>query len=300
MLWSRYNPSDSPPVRFRGTIYIRIGPRQGIATAQEERILNEKRRFGDIPFDLHPIPTAGISDLNLSQFENEYLPQAVAPDILEANERASEERLTATKMIAAVDQRIPTVLGILVLGKNPQDFLPGAYAQFLRINGSELADDIIDSEEIRGAIPDLLRRLDDKLAAHNRTAVDFTTSVIEHRTELYPIQALQQIARNAVMHRTYEATNMPIRVYWFNDRIEVISPGGAFGVVTAANFGQPGLTDYRNPNLAEAMKNLGYVQRFGVGIPIAKRLLQAAGQPEPEFEINDSYVLAKIKTVQRS
>ena len=293
-------PSDSPPVRFRGTIYIRIGPRRGIATAQEERILNEKRRFGDIPFDLHPIPTASISDLNLSQFENEYLPQAVAPDILEANERASEERLAATKMIAAVDQRIPTVLGILVLGKNPQDFLPGAYAQFLRINGSELADDIIDSEEIRGAIPDLLRRLDDKLAAHNRTAVDFTASVIEHRTELYPIQALQQIARNAVMHRTYEATNMPIRVYWFNDRIEVISPGGAFGVVTAANFGQPGLTDYRNPNLAEAMKNLGYVQRFGVGIPIAKRLLQAAGQPEPEFEINDSYVLAKIKTVQRS
>ena len=87
------------------------------------------------------------------------------------------------------------------------------------------------------------------------------------------------------MHRTYEATNMPIRVYWFNDRIEMISPGGAFGVVTAANFGQPGLTDYRNPNLAEAMKNLGYVQRFGVGIPIAKRLLQAAGQPEPEFEL---------------
>ena len=36
------------------------------------------------------------------------------------------------------------------------------------------------------------------------------------------------------MHRTYEATNAPIRVSWFNDRIEVLSPGGAFGVVTAA------------------------------------------------------------------
>ena len=47
------------------------------------------------------------------------------------------------------------------------------------------------------------------------------------------------------------------------DRIEVLSPGGAFGVVTVENFGQPGLTDYRNPNLAEAMKYLGYVQRFG-------------------------------------
>ena len=293
-------PSDSPPVRYKGTIYIRIGPRRGIATAQDESILNERRRSGDIPFDLHPIPTAGISDLNLAQFENEYLPQAVSADILETNERVSEERLTATKMIAAVDEPTATVLGILVLGKNPQDFLPGAYLQFLRIDGSDLADNILDSEEIGGTIPDLLRRLDDKLAAHNRTAVDFTTSVVEHRTELYPIQALQQITRNAVMHRTYEATNAPIRVSWFNDRIEVLSPGGVFGVVTVENFGQPGLTDYRNPNLAEAMKHLGYVQRFGAGIPIAKRLLQAAGHPEPEFDVHGNYVLATIKAAQKS
>ena len=293
-------PSDSPPVRFRGTIHIRTGSRRDTATAQDERILNEKRRFGDIPFDLHPIPTTGISDLNLAQFENEYLPQAVAADVLEANERTSEERLAATKMIAPGDERVATVLGILVLGKNPQDFLPGAYVQFLRIDGSEITDDILDSEEIRGAIPDLLRRLDEKLNAHNRIAVDFTTSVIEQRTELYPIPALQQIARNAVMHRTYEATNAPIRVSWFNGRVEILSPGGAFGMVTAANFGQPELTDYRNPNLAEAMKNFGYVQRFGAGIPIARRVLNEAGHPEPEFEINDNYLLATIKPAQES
>lgn len=292
-------PSDSPPVRYRGTIHIRTGPRRGIATAQDERILNEKRRYRDIPFDLHPIPTAGISDLNLTQFEYEYLPQAVAPDTLEANERTSEERLAATKMIAPGDEETATVLGILVIGKNPQDFLSGAYVQFLRIDGSELTDDILDSEAIGGTIPDLLRRLDEKLIAHNRIAVDFTTSVVERRTELYPIQALQQITRNAVMHRTYEATNAPIRVSWFNDRIEVLSPGGAFGVVTIENFGAPGITDYRNPNLAEAMKHLGYVQRFGAGIPIAKSLLQAAGHPEPEFNVHDNYVLATIKTARK-
>ena len=293
-------PSDSPPVRYKGAIHIRTGPRRGIATAQDERILNEKRRYGNLPFDLHPIPTAGISDLNLTQFESEYLPQAVAPGTLEANERTSEERLAATKMIAPGDEQTATVLGILVIGKNPQDFLSGAYVQFLRINGSELADDIIDSEEIRGAIPDLLRRLDEKLIAHNRIAVDFTTAAIEQRTELYPIPALQQIVRNAVMHRTYEATNAPIHISWFNDRIEVLSPGGTFGVVTAANFGQPELTDYRNPNLAEAMKHLGYVQRFGSGIPIAKRLLQAAGHPEPEFDIHDNYVLVTITAVPKT
>ena len=293
-------PSDSPPVRYKGAIHIRTGPRRGIATAQDERILNEKRRFGDIPFDLHPIPTAGISDLNLMQFEHEYLPQAVTAEVLEANQRTPEERLVATKMIAPGVEQTATVLGILVLGKNPQDFLPGAYVQFLRINGSELADDIIDSEEIRGAIPDLLRRLDEKLIAHNPIAVDFTTSVVEHRTELYPIPALQQITRNAVMHRTYEATHAPIHVYWFNDRIEIFSPGGAYGVVTAANFGDPGIIDYRNPNLAEAMKNLGYVQRFGVGIQTARRLLTEAGHPEPEFNPRDNYVLATIRTARKS
>ncbi len=292
-------PSDSPPVRFKGAIHIRTGPRRGIATAQDERILNEKRRYGDRPFDLYPVPTANISDLNLTQFENEYLPQVVTAEILAANERTSEERLAATKMIASIDEPIATVLGILVLGKNPQDYLSGAYVQFLRIDGNDLADPIVDDENIGGTITDLLRRLDEKLIAHNRTAVDFTTTVVEQRTELYPIPALQQVARNAVMHRTYEATNAPIRVSWFNNRIEIFSPGGAFGVVTAANFGQPGLTDYRNPNLAEAMKNLGYVQRFGVGIPTARRLLTEAGHPEPKFDIYDTNVLVTIEAVPK-
>ena len=67
------------------------------------------------------------------------------------------------------------------------------------------------------------------------------------------------------MHRTYESTNAPVRVSWFSDRIEILSPGGPFGAVTADTFGQHGITDYRNPNLA--MRTLGFVQRFGVGIP---------------------------------
>lgn len=232
--------------------------------------------------------------INLIQFENEYLIQAFDPQILEANKRTLEERLAATKMIDAVDEGLITVLGILVLGKNPQDFLPGAYVQFLRIDGDELADEIIDSEEIRGSISDQIRRLDDKLIAHNRIAVDILSGPVEKRTALYPIEALQQITRNAIMHRTYEGTNVPIRVTWFNNRIEVLSPGGTYGAITAENFGQRGLTDYRNPNLAEAMKTLGYVQHFGMGIYIARNLLQKFGHPEPEFEILDNFVRATI------
>ena len=292
-------PADSPPVRCKGTIRIRTGSRRDIATAQDERILTEKRRYKDTPFDIQPIPTSDISDLNLIHFEREYLPQAFDSDILEANERTLEERLAATKMITSVDEPLATVIGILVLGKNPQDFLPGAYVQFLRIDGNNLADEIFDSEDIRGAIPDQIRRLDDKLIAHNRIAVDITSGPIEKRTTLYPIEAVQQITRNAIMHRTYEGTNSPVHVYWFNDRVEVLSPGGTYGIITPENFGQPHLVEYRNPNLAEAMKTLGYVQRFGVGISIARRLLREAGHPEPEFEILDNYVRATIKSVQK-
>ena len=295
----RVEPADSPPVRCKGVIRIRTGSRRDIATAQDERILTEKRRYKDIPFDLQPIPTSGLSDLNLVHFEHEYLTQAVNPDILAVNERTLEERLAATKMIASVDEPFATVMGILVLGKNPQDFLPGAYVQFLKIGGSELTDEILDNEAIRGAIPDQIRRLDDKLRAHNRIAVDITSGPIEKRTALYPIEAVQQITGNAIMHRTYEATNAPVRVYWYDDRIEVLSPGGAYGTVTAGNFGDPRFTDYRNPNLAEAMRILGYVQRFGVGITIARRLLREAGHPEPEFEIFDNYVQVIIRSAHK-
>lgn len=288
-------PSNSPPVRFKGAIHVRIGPRRGIATAQDERILNEKRRYGDRPFDLQPIPTASLSDLNLTQFAHEYLTAAFSHEILAANDRSLHEQLAATKMIVAADQPTATVLGILAIGKNPQDFLPGAYVQFLRINGNEYADEIIDAQEIRGAIPELLRQLEEKLTAHNRIAVDVTTSYLEQRTELYPMEALHQITRNAVMHRTYEGTNAPVRVYWFNDRIEVMSTGGTFGSVTIESFGEPGLVDYRNPNLADAMKTLGFVQRFGLGIPIAKQQLAAAGHPEPEFDISDNFVRVTVK-----
>ena len=287
-------PSNSPPVRCRGAIHIRTGPRRAIATGQDERILNEKRRYGDRPFDLYPIPSAGVSDLNLALFSYEYLPKAFSAEVLDVNDRSLNEQLAATKMITAADDPTATVLGILAIGKTPQDFLPGAYVQFLRIDGNELTDDIIDSLAIRGAIPEQVRRLDDKLMAHNRIAVDITSGPLEKRTALYPIEAVQQITRNAIMHRTYEATNAPVRVYWYNDRIEVLNPGGVFGEITSENFGEAGLTDYRNPNLADAMRTFELVQRFGIGIPIARRLLAQAGHPKPKFEIDNTYARVTI------
>jgi len=283
-------PADSPPVRFRGRIHVRWGPRRGIASAQDERILNERRRHGDRPFDVRPVPGAGLADFDLRFFEQVYLPSAFASDILDANDRSLEQRLAVTKMTMAADDPTPTVLGALVLGIRTRDFLPGAYIQFLRIAGIQDGDPIADEQIVDGSVAEVLRRIDEKLLSHNRSAVDFTSGPVESRATPYPVVALQQLVRNAVMHRTYEATNAPVRVYWYDDRIEITSPGGPFGIVNADNFGSPGVADYRNPNLAESLRVLGFVQGYGLGIPTARRELERNGNPPLVFSVEPNYI----------
>jgi ATP-dependent DNA helicase RecG len=291
-------PADSPPARFKGRIWIRVGPRRAIATAQDERILNEKRRYHDPHFDAQPVPAATLAALSRRRFEEDYLRSAFDAEVLAANERSYEQRLAAAKMILAVDEPTPTVAGILVLGTRPRDFIPSAYVQFLRVAGREWGDPVHDEAVLEGPIEDMIRRVDEKLAAHNRTAVDFTSGPVETRSSTYPMAALQQLVRNAVMHRTYEGTNSPVRLYWFDDHIEIISPGGPYGIVTAETFGQPGVVDYRNPILAEAMRVLGLVQRFGFGIATARRELRINNHPEPEFIVEPTRVHCTVRARQ--
>ena len=283
-------PSDMPPVKYSGRVWIRTGSRRGIATEQDERILSEKRKHKNIPYDLYPVSGADIRDLSAVFFENEYLPMAFAPDVLKENNRTYEERLAACKLIVSPSDLTPTVTGILAIGKNPQEHLPGAYVQFLRIFGNELEDDVIDEERIDGHISEMIRRTIEKVKAHNRRAVDVTSGDTHKITSTYPIVAVEQILYNAVLHRTYERTNAPIRVTWYNDRIEILSPGGTYGNVTPQNLGLPGITDYRNPNIATVMKVCGYVQTFGRGITIARNEMERNGNPLPEFFADSNIV----------
>jgi ATP-dependent DNA helicase RecG len=286
-------PSLAPPIRLSGVTWIRIGPRRAIATPEEEKVLAERRRYRDLPFDLNPISTATINDLDLDLFERQYLRLAIAPQILEQNTRSIEDKLKALRFLTPEDQ--PTVLGILVLGKEILDYIPGAYVQFLRLEGKELTDPIRDQKVIDGPLQQLLMRIDEVLEANNPISTSVISGPVEIKRPDYPLPALQQLIRNAILHRTYEGTNSPVRIYWFSDRIEIHSPGGPFGQVTRENFGQPGVTDYRNPHLAEAMRVLGYVQRFGIGIQIAKKQLADNGNPPLEFHIEQNHILATVR-----
>ena len=289
------HPSDSPPIRYDGRIWIRTGSTKAIASAQDERILNERRRHHDIPYDLRAVEGTTVEDLSRLYFEQEYLPQAFAIDVLEANQRSYLERLASLRMIESMERPIPTLTGLLVLGKSPQDFLPQAKVEFLKIEGTDLADPVVDNLQFSGNLATLFLEMDTKLQSHLRSTVHFATTHQEIRTSDYPLAALQQLCRNAVLHRTYEGTNASVRVYWFEERIEIHSPGGPFGIVNKDNFGRPGIADYRNLHLAEAAKVLGYVQKFGAGIATARRELERNGNPEPEFEIQPTMVMVTLR-----
>ena len=288
-------PSDSPPVKFKGNVWVRVGPRRAIASPDEERRLNEKRRHRDLPADIRPLESASLDSLDNLTFQQVYLPCAVSVEIMEQNQRSVEHQLVAAKFAHPGPSICPTVLGVLTIGKTPRDWIPGDYIQYVRIDGTTLGDPVQSARELDGPLSKLLMELNELLKINIQTAVDFTSGSVEVQRPDYPLVALQQIVRNAVLHRSYENTNAPVRLYWFKDRVEVQNPGGPYGQVTRANFGKPGAYDYRNPNLAAVMKELGYVQRFGMGIVLARQEMAKNGNPPPEFLVEDTHVAVILR-----
>ncbi len=280
-------PSDNTPVRYDGRVWIRVGPRRAVASAEEERRLTEKRRSSDLPFDARGLRGTSIADLDMARFKLEYLPNAVPRDVLAQNQRTDEQQLRALRLLDA--NGLATATAILVIGKQPQSLFAGAYVQALRIDGERLTQPIVDQHQITGTIGDQLRRLDELGDLWNERA-----SIVggERRQDVdaYPPEALRQVFRNAVLHRTYEGTNSPVRLTWYNDRIEISSPGGLYGHVTPESFGKPGVTDYRNPTLAESLRNLGFVEKFGVGLQIVADSLQRNGNPPFWVQVEPNFV----------
>jgi ATP-dependent DNA helicase RecG len=165
--------------------------------------------------------------------------------------------------------------------------------QFLRFAGATPGSPVVDHKEVYGRLVELIQRVEEILENHIRTALRFADVPRAIETSDYPIAALRQVFRNAVMHRAYDGTNAPIRIHWFDDRIEVHNPGGPFGQVTPANFGA-GVTDYRNPNLAAALRDLRFVEKFGQGLHLAQAALARNGSPPLSWELDVTATTVKI------
>ncbi|HMO62984.1 MAG TPA: ATP-binding protein [Ferruginibacter sp.] len=276
-------PSTYPPVRYDGRCWIRVGPRRDKASQEEERILTERRLSYAKTYDLIPALGSTVEDLSAELFRINYLPSAIDKETLAENGRTTEEQLASLRFYDT-KEGCPTNAGILLFGLNPEFYLPGCYIQYIKFSGEEMTSDVEYEKKFSGALVTELRLVDDFIKANIiKERPVKKDSFQENIIRNYPYWALRELVMNAVMHRSYES-NAPTYIYEFKNRIEIINPGGLFGEATPQNF--PDASDYRNVVLAEAMKILGYVNRFNYGVKRAKAELQQNGNGNPEFDLS--------------
>lgn len=158
-------PSTVPPVRYRGRVYIRVGPRRAIANEQEERILSERRSSLVNTFDSLPVTEADINELNIRLFD-EYRAQTIDPEIIANNHRSTEEKLASLRCFDLLTHK-PTVVGLLLFGNNPRFYLPGGYVQFLKFPGTTMTDIPSDQLELSGDLCTVLEIAHTKIIAYN-------------------------------------------------------------------------------------------------------------------------------------
>lgn len=106
--------------------------------------------------------------------------------------------------------------------------------------------------------------------------------------EKIPEAAFREAIANALIHRAWDIESQ-IRVLMFDDRIEVISPGGLPSGITEDEYLSGKISVLRNRNLANVFYRLGFVEIFGTGITRIKQLYESALR-KPDFEVSENTI----------
>lgn len=280
------HPSDLTPVRYRGRVHIRVGPRKATASESEERRLLERRSSRFRTFDITPCPDATLEDLDLDLFMNSYRRKAIDPEVIKENGRELVLQLAALHFYN-LNRDCPTNAGCIVFGKDPLLRYPGAYVQYVKFGGETLGSDVEESRVFKGNLLELMWTVSRFIESSFTEKPVFEAGLRERVIWDYPPEAMRELLVNAVLHREYQS-NSPVRFYFFPDRIEIQNVGGLYGEASPENF--PSVTDYRNPVLAEVLMVMNYANRFGRGIARAQQLLALNGNPPAQFELGANHV----------
>ncbi len=261
-----------------------------VATEHEERILTEKRVSNTRTFDALPCLGSTLADLSEERFYLSYLRRAVAEEVIAENRRSFKLQLASLRFYD-LRQDCPTNAGILLLSNTPTHYLPGAYVQFVRYVGDDVTSDVIDEKRAMGDLNTVLQTLDLLLDVNLRQRPVMVSALREETIADYPRVAVRELLVNAVMHRNYQS-NAPVRLLWFADHIRITNPGGLYGEASPENF--PHAVDYRNPVVAEAIRVLGFTNRFGQGVLRAQKALELNHNPAPAFTFDAHGVSVRI------
>lgn len=258
--------SQRPYRTNRGHYYVRTS--SGCRDGSREELLRLFQATDSLYYDETPLPRLGITDLDLDAL-GRYLHQTGQND-----PSGDPLRLLRNWKLVAGDH--PTLAGMVLFGREPQRHLPFAQINAARFPGTDSAAAPSDRKNLDGQLLDVIEQARRFLLLHLRTAHEIRGFEPESKPEL-PEEALREAVVNAVAHRDY-TIHGPIRLFVFDDRVEIHTPGKPPNTVTAEAM-QAGIHVLRNPAIYSRLWDAGLVTGAGTGIRrIMKLVREATGQ----------------------
>lgn len=267
------------PYLYKGVAYRRVGSStQRIPREELERIVIDKYR-DKLSFEDRPVD-AENSDIDEGE---------VKKFVAISRERRGIDitykgKVDFLRRMGLLKSGEPTNAAILLFGKDPQSLFPYCIVKCGRFRDG----DLIDEKEINGTITKQLEN--SLLFLMNNIRTTHTVNESGRREEKWeiPIEVLREVVVNALVHRDYLAPS-PVYIKVWDDRIEVVNPGGLLPPLTPEKLKGNHPSVLRNPKIASALFNTGFIERWGYGTNKVVRLCLENGLEEPEFIEEDGF-----------
>ncbi len=249
---------NKPYMDNNGAIWVKSGSDKRRVTSREEM----QRMFqsaGLIHGDEIPANGLSIGDLDLPFFE-EFFKKEYG-ETLDAQENSLKNILE--NMNLAKDG-VLNVAGALLFAKHAHFRLPAFIVKAVAYPKDDIdMDNYIDSRDIMGKITDIFHQAISFIYM-NIQYKQFDKTINSTGEPEIPRIVFDELVTNAIIHRDY-FINAPIRIFIFNNRIEIISPGHLPNNLTVENI-KSGISNIRNPILTSFATKLLPYRGLGSGI----------------------------------
>jgi len=277
-----------------GRVLLRSGAKNRPLSGEEIRHLASAKGSGD--YEQQSVPGATLTDLDtdiIAEYAEKRRLRSPRGEKLSGNDLLMDS--------GAIDAAgNPTVAGVLLFARNPQRLLPQSSVVWVRFAGTEPhgregAPGYMQREEIHGSLSQIIEGLWNKIWEEMRRESVIVGLQREEVPE-YPPAAVREAIVNAVAHRDYHLTGRRIEVRMFDDRMEIISPGGLPGHITLDNIVEEHFS--RNPRLVKGLFYWGFIEELGLGIDRMIDEMIRAGHPAPQFEAHPFAFKVTLRNVR--
>lgn len=192
-------------------------------------------------------------------------------------------------------QKNLTLLGGLFFGRNMQWLLPQSGIQLARFEGLDKTGNILDHRDLYASIPECIDSALKFVNENSKIKGVFKEGNIR-RLDIpeFDLQIIKELLSNAFCHRDWSIWGQQIRLFMFEDRLEIFSPGGLPNTLTLQKA-LSGISYYRNPAITQICKDYGFVEKAGRGLEKITRKCKLEGIESPVFECDLQYVKVTIK-----